>query len=111
MGVQYVVYLKIKSLITCVSIMHADHYSSGIRITDEGVVICAEVTDDVVPVETNTLEVAFDVEPDGSPSVKCHVVVEGREDVTGIGTLNFGCLFSIGDSIGAMIFEERQRSC
>ncbi len=88
MDVQYAVYLKIKSLVTCVSIMHA---GSGIRITgnDEDVFLCTDVTDDIVPVETNTLEVAFDVGADGSPSVKCHVVVEGREDVTGIGTLNF----------------------
>ncbi len=79
-------------LVASVSIIHADHYSSGISITDEGVRICAKVTDDIVPVETNTLEVAFDVQPDGSPSVKCHVVIEGREELTG--TLNSWCSFS-----------------
>ncbi len=74
------------------SIIHAAHSSSGIIITDDGVRICAEVTDDIVPVETNTLEVAFDVQPDGSPLVKCRVVIEGREELTG--TLNSCCSFS-----------------
>ncbi len=77
-----------------VSIIYAAYHSSSMRFTGEDVFLCAEVIDDIVPVETNTLEVAFKVEADGSSSVNCHVVVEGHEDVTGISTLNFWCLLS-----------------